>query len=170
MKLVRKNPAPSSSALPPRPRPAANREAPRRVVAPRSQPSAKPLPRPRRAGAGKGLVAAALLAMLAVAAAGYWVHPDAGQLHSAGISCDPVLAGYSAHCCRCRDSGLCDSRAACTGFQQEECRRKRLMTEVQRGWRTVNYGSDVSGVSAPLLRPYCCRPTAIPYRLSGPRP
>ena len=82
MKLVRKNPAPSSSALPPRPRPAANREAPRRVVAPRSQPSAKPLPRPRRAGAGKGLVAAALLAMLAVAAAGYWVTRDNAQRDS----------------------------------------------------------------------------------------
>ena len=82
MKLVRKNPAPSSSALPPRPRPAANREAPRRVVAPRSQPSAKSLPRPRRAGAGKGLVAAAFLAMLAVAAAGYWVTRDNAQRDS----------------------------------------------------------------------------------------
>ena len=82
MKLVRKNPAPSSSALPPRPRPAANREAPRRVVAPRSQPSAKSLPRPRRAGAGKGLIAAAFLAMLAVAAAGYWITRDNAQRDS----------------------------------------------------------------------------------------
>lgn len=76
MKLVRKNSVSPSPALSPRPRPAADRQASRRVVAPRPQPSANPLPRPRRAGVSKGLVAAALLALLAVAAAGYWATRD----------------------------------------------------------------------------------------------
>lgn len=82
MKLVRKNPVPSSSALPPRPRPAVDREASRRVAAPRPQASAKPLPRPRRAGVSKGLVAAALLALLAVAAVGFWATRDNAQRDS----------------------------------------------------------------------------------------
>lgn len=79
MKLVRKNPVSTSSAAPPRPRPVAEREAARRAGATRPQPSAKPLPRPRRAGGSRGLVAAALLALLAVAVVGYWATRDNAQ-------------------------------------------------------------------------------------------
>lgn len=76
MKLVRKHSASPSPVSPPRPshpHTGARQEPPRRAAA------ARPLPRPRRAGVGKGLVAAALLAVLAVIAAGYWATRDEEQ-------------------------------------------------------------------------------------------
>lgn len=80
MKLVRKNPAPLSSSSHPRPAAAQNaRPQTRRAPARHPQSPSRPLPRPRRAGVGKGLAAAALLSILAVVAVGYWVTRDDEQ-------------------------------------------------------------------------------------------
>lgn len=77
MKLTRRTSA-SFSPSPSYPHAAGRNARPRSRGTPPAhpRPMMQPLPRPRRTGPGKGLVAAALLSLLAVAAAVYWVTRD----------------------------------------------------------------------------------------------